>query len=386
MALLDHVERAERAAAARGEAAATNDLLCPKGALIAAAGALCDDQAFRPVGDHVAAAADGAAGGCRCAAFQQMVTLCTDRYVKARDRKKLCATGVAYELLPDGRAAAERLRARGEGAGAAPLRSHARVGAAERGVVLLLVDEREGGGQRHAKFTQLCDALAREGARFETRRLPTGRGDYQYVRADGGAAPKEAALPLLIERKSAVDVAASLKDGRWERQQAAMAAENRASFGGAATVAYLLEGDTDAEAHSCSRCNAVGDGRGVGGCGLAGFPTLAKVRRAIDQLTADGHEVVRTESIAATARHRAARQRELQRGERPAPAAAAAAPPPPPPPGRRARRRRRPPGRRPPPRRGRARRSSRARRRRWRRPLCVGKAPRRRRRRPRGGR
>ena len=203
------------------------------------------------------------------------------------------------------------------------------MGAAERGIVLLLVDEREGGGQRHAKFTQLCDALTREGARFETRRLPTGRGDYQFVRADGGAVPKEAALPLLIERKSAVDVAASLKDGRWERQQAAMAAENRASFGGAATVAYILEGDTDAEAHSCSRCNAVGDGRGVGGCGLAGFPTLAKVRRAIDQLTADGHEGC-ARSIAATARHLAARQR-TPAGERPAPAAAAAPPPPPPP-------------------------------------------------------
>ena len=74
------------------------------------------------------------------------------------------------------------------------------------------MDEREGGSQRNTLFTQICDALEREGTRFETRMLPTGSGDYQYVVADGSGT--ERILPRIIERKAAADVAASLKDGR----------------------------------------------------------------------------------------------------------------------------------------------------------------------------
>jgi len=57
--------------------------------------------------------------------------------------------------------------------------------------------------------------------RFETRRLPSSHGDYEWVVVDG---TREVALPLIVERKSANDVSASIKDGRWNRQCQAMEA------------------------------------------------------------------------------------------------------------------------------------------------------------------
>ena len=81
----------------------------------------------------------------------------------------------------------------------------------------------------------------REGVRFETRALKPGAGDYQLVLADGpqamGAmvqAAREVVLPRLIERKSTHDVAASLRDGRWDKQQRSMDQYNASAFGGRA--------------------------------------------------------------------------------------------------------------------------------------------------------
>ena len=52
--------------------------------------------------------------------------------------------------------------------------------------------------------------------------------------------------PILIERKSADDVANSLADGRWERQQRSMRKAQYVLGGGAARrcqICYLIEGD-----------------------------------------------------------------------------------------------------------------------------------------------
>ena len=177
VALLKHEEAAD---AAGGGAEAR---LCPKSTLITRAAALCE-QRFLPLSAHVSAAGDKLKG-CGCSAFQQMSTLQTLLLVEQKQRKAACATGLVYRLTDAGRERAAQLRQYGEAGEAQPLRHHRRVGAGEVGVAMLLVDEREGGGQAHAKFHALCDALEREGARFETCRLP--EGDYLWVEQRAGA-------------------------------------------------------------------------------------------------------------------------------------------------------------------------------------------------------
>mmetsp|Transcript_11510 Transcript_11510/g.38354 ORF Transcript_11510/g.38354 Transcript_11510/m.38354 type:complete len:291 (-) Transcript_11510:1164-2036(-) len=132
--------------------------LCPKGELIARARAMCE-QPFCSLEEQLVAPA----GALRCASLQQLPALLTLGYAKERKRKGACPSGVVYELLPAGRARAEALVREGEAPPAAPLRSSRRVQPGEAGVVLLLVDEREGGGSSCGKFAELCDALDREG-------------------------------------------------------------------------------------------------------------------------------------------------------------------------------------------------------------------------------
>ena len=244
VALLKHEEAAE---AAGGGAEAK---LCPKSTLLERAAALCE-QRFLPLSAHVSAAGDKLKG-CGCSAFQQMTTLQTLLLVEQKQRKAACTTGLVYRLSEAGRERAAQLRRYGEAGEAQPLRHHRRIAAGEAGVAVLLVDEREGGGQAHAKFHALCDALEREGARFETCRLP--EGDYLWVEqraGAGGGAVQVRELPRLIERKAANDVAASLKDGRWSRQQARMAAHSARAHRGGARLEYIIEDEVSREVHAC---------------------------------------------------------------------------------------------------------------------------------------
>jgi hypothetical protein len=193
VALLKHEEAA---GAAGGGAEAT---LCPKSTRLERAAALCE-QRFLPLSAHVSAAGDKLKG-CGCSAFQQMTTLQTLLLVEQKQRKAACTTGLVYRLSDAGRERAAQLRRYGEAGEAQPLRHHRRVAAGEVGVAVLLVDEREGGGQAHAKFHALCDALEREGARFETCRLP--EGDYLWVEqraGAGGGAVQVRELSRLLER------------------------------------------------------------------------------------------------------------------------------------------------------------------------------------------
>lgn len=175
VALLDHTELAESRTPAPKEAG-----VVAKETLLDAAATMCE-QPFIASAAHAAAAAD-ATPAPRCAAHQQLNSMGTTGLglVKEVQRKKLCATGVAYMLTDAGRAKAIQLRASGEAADAAPLFHHQRVRPGERGVVVLLVDEREGGGAQH-HLRELGAALTREGCRFETRVLPRGLGDCAHM-------------------------------------------------------------------------------------------------------------------------------------------------------------------------------------------------------------
>ena len=230
---------------------------------------------------------------------------------------------------------------RGRGRGAAAL---ARAwGAAARWVVLLLVDEREGGGQRHAKFTSSATrwparAPASRPGGADAPRLPV-------LRADGGAAPSEARrcrCSPSASRRSTTPPPRSRTGGgsgsklRWP-PRARLFWRRRAA-------PYILEGDTDAEDLVRGAAARRRPPRRLPRARR--FPSARPRCAARSSLTADGHEVVRTAwPIAATARHLAARQRADPAGRATRASAAAAAAPPPPPPGRRARLRRRPPGR-----------------------------------------
>ena len=92
--------------------------------LIAAAAAVCE-QPFVSSTKYADAAANGVKT--KCAAAQQLASLCGLQYVKEMQRKKLCATGVAYSLTAAGRQRAVEIRAGGEAPEAAPLYSHRRV-------------------------------------------------------------------------------------------------------------------------------------------------------------------------------------------------------------------------------------------------------------------
>ena len=104
------------------------------------------------------------------------------------------ATGKAYALTAAGHAAATRLHLAGPAAPDGPLHSPP----TGHSGLLLLVDVREGGGERH-HLPEIVELLQQQGVPTETRSLPTGLGDYLFVfRTPAG---RDYAVPLLIERK-----------------------------------------------------------------------------------------------------------------------------------------------------------------------------------------
>ena len=109
VALLEHAERVEddddgdmvheasATAAPVASAASSKDArLCPRGQLLLLAAAKCE-QSFRPWQEHLDALQSGGAR-LRCGAFQQSETLKNMGLVEKRERKKLCPSGMAYEV------------------------------------------------------------------------------------------------------------------------------------------------------------------------------------------------------------------------------------------------------------------------------------------------
>ena len=112
------------------------------------------------------------------------------------------------------------------------------------------------------------------------------------------AARADYAVPLLMERKSAADLVASLADGRWRTQKAAMKetqlrvqADRAADDHGQCPMMYILQGKL-ATLRAAHRCSCGCDG--LGGCSIQScFPTLAEARGAVAALGGEGFQTLR---------------------------------------------------------------------------------------------
>ena len=150
---------------------------------------------------------------------------------------------------------------------------HAR---SEEGLVLL-VDDREGGGDSHY-LQRIAATFTSEKLRFETTRLPSKLHDYSFVYRRPNIEDEDVVIPLLIERKAEADLAASMKDGRWKRQHDSMVRTATRLYGppGCRCV-YILEGNVYQPVRCPCSCN------GVGGCVKKGWPSEDSVRRNVIQ-------------------------------------------------------------------------------------------------------
>ena len=96
------------------------------------AAAELSEQPFCSLEAHLNAKSD--AFKLRDGAWQQLACIEGMNLVKRRQRKTLCKSGLAFELLAAGRERARELRSKGESREALPLRSHLRVIHGERSV------------------------------------------------------------------------------------------------------------------------------------------------------------------------------------------------------------------------------------------------------------
>ena len=162
-------------------------------------------------------------------------------FMKERKKKQACASGVVFELLDIGRVMAVKLRdlAKGPPVEPGPLRQLPNDTVDEEfGSVTMSMDFREGGGSGRS-LHKMCDHLDTRGVPYVVRELKIA--DYVFFCGNKLA-------PILIERKTADDVASSLHDGRWERQQRSMRKAQYVLGGGEARrcqICYIIEGDAN---------------------------------------------------------------------------------------------------------------------------------------------
>ena len=205
-----------------------------------------------------------------CVAWAQMTPLLEAGslgWVKKRQRKAL-AGGCAFELTDEGRRKAGDVIRKRRGVGSeqrGALRSWGLSGAS----FFVAVDDREGGGDRHS-LGALCRRLELEKVPHETRTLRSG--DYLFVRKRDGEFCGQ-----VVERKTAVDLADSIRDGRWQHQYRSMEKtfiDERTSL--VTKIVYLVEGKPEHFVHTACGCGC----RGVGRCGN---PTVDECRAALAQ-------------------------------------------------------------------------------------------------------
>ena len=159
--------------------------------------------------------------------------------VKQRRNKNKSASGLVYELLPEGKVRAAKLhQSLLDGPTMpGPLRQLAADSvASEFDDITMCVDFREGGGGGNS-LHKFCDLLDDNGVPYFVRELKVS--DYIFFIGNKLA-------PMLIERKKIDDVAASLADGRWEKQQQKMRQAQYILGGGEqrkCQISYLIEGD-----------------------------------------------------------------------------------------------------------------------------------------------
>ena len=154
--------------------------------------------------------------------------------------------------------------------------------------IVCLVDDREGGGDRHY-LQRIAATFTSEKLRFETQRLPSKMHDYLFVyrtkatRTEGvhsstlpDTPVEDIVLPILIERKAETDLAASMKDGRWTRQHDSMKRTAVELFGSCGCrCLYILEGNVYHSKKCPCACGS------VGGCTRDGWPAEEYVRSQV---------------------------------------------------------------------------------------------------------
>jgi ERCC4-type nuclease len=202
-------------------------------------------------------------------------------FIKGRTKKDSSASGRLYELLDSGREIARKLRAlsRLGPAEDGPLRQYPEDTVDEEfGAVTVSMDFREGGGCGKG-LHKICDQLDIRGVPYVVRELKIA--DFLFFNGDKLA-------PLLIERKTAEDVASSIHDGRWERQQRKMRQAQFVLGGGPGRrckICYIIEGDP-----SKKTVHGGNVGRHTW------FQSVEDVTQAIDKLPMLGFGVMRTKS------------------------------------------------------------------------------------------
>jgi len=148
----------------------------------------------------------------------------------------------------------------------------------EFGNVTMSMDFREGGGGGRS-LHKMCDQLDIRGVPYVVRELKIA--DYIFFVG-------EKLAPVLIERKTADDVAGSLHDGRWERQQRSMRKAQYVLGGGSARrcqICYIIEGDAS---------KRTVHGGNVGR--RTWFQSVDDVENAIAKLPSLGFSVMRSKS------------------------------------------------------------------------------------------
>ena len=159
--------------------------------------------------------------------------------LKERRNKQACTSGVVFELTDDGRRVAQelKLKLQQEPGSLGPLRQLAASEVDEEyGNVTMSMDFREGGGGTRG-LHKMCDLLDEHCVPYVVRELKIS--DYVFF-VDNKLAP------ILIERKSAEDVAGSIADGRWERQKRNMRKAQYVLGNGECRkcqICYIIEGD-----------------------------------------------------------------------------------------------------------------------------------------------
>lgn len=170
--------------------------------------------------------------------WMQINKLCSS-LIKKRRRKNASLSGIVLELTDEGRQEAVKIRRRGSGPlPPGPLRQLAADSVDEEFEnITISMDYREGGGGTN-KLHEMCKYFDDQKVPYVVRDLKIA--DYIFFIGDKLA-------PVIIERKTLEDVAKSLVDGRWERQQRNM---RKAQYilGGAnrkCHLCYIIEGDID---------------------------------------------------------------------------------------------------------------------------------------------
>ena len=162
-------------------------------------------------------------------------------FIKERKKKSACTSGIVFELLDIGREMAVKLReiAKAPPIEHGPLRQLPSDTVDEEfGNVTMSMDLREGGGSGKS-LHKMCDHLDTRGVPYVVRELKVA--DYIWFVGNKLA-------PVLVERKTADDVAASLHDGRWEKQQRNMRKAQYILGGGEdrkCQICYIIEGNAN---------------------------------------------------------------------------------------------------------------------------------------------